>query len=77
MKWPIQIMAEAVNEAQRNPHIADEKIFLQTLAAKWPRIDGKNLNGVQSFEMGWHSWIKLEAGKAKKALSKQRSKQIR
>jgi hypothetical protein len=75
--WPIQIMAEAVNEAQRNPQIADEIIFLRTLDAKWPHIPGKNLTGVQSFEMGWHSWIKLEAGKARKALSIQRSKQIR
>ena len=75
--WPIQIMAEAVNEAQRNPQVADEIIFLRTLDAKWPRIPGKNLTGVQSFEMGWHSWIKLEAGKAKQALNKQRSKQIR
>ena len=77
VKWPIQIMAEAVNEAQRNPQIADEIIFLRTLDAKWPRIPGRNLTGIQSFEMGWHSWIKLEAEKAKKALSIQRSKQIR
>lgn len=73
--WPIQIMAEAVNKAQQNQHIADEIIFLRTLDAKWPRVPGKN--GVQSFEMGWHFWIKLEAEKAKKALSKQRSKRIR
>jgi hypothetical protein len=77
VKWPIQIMAEAVNKAQLNPHLSDEEIFLQTLNSKWPPNPGKNLTGVQSFEMGWHSWIKLEAGKAKKALSKQRSKQIR
>lgn len=75
--WPIKIMAEAVQEAQRRPRESDEIIFLKTLQARWPPIPGKNLNGVQSFELGWHSWIKLEAEKARRALSKQESKNSR
>jgi len=70
--WPIQIMASAVQEAKRRPGASDEVIFLRTLQARWPKLTSRNLNGVKSFEFGWHNWIRLEADKARQALAKQR-----
>lgn len=75
--WPIKIMAEAVQEAKQRPGASDEVIFLRKLQARWPKITAKNLNGVKSFEFGWHNWIRLEADKARKALAKQPSKRLR
>ncbi|MBL69045.1 MAG: hypothetical protein CMO74_11445 [Verrucomicrobiales bacterium] len=62
--WPQQALAEATRRSQQMPNRPPEIIFTQAVDTVWPKIrrpNGQQLTGIETFEVGWQSWIEINA----------------
>ena len=75
--WPQKIMAGAIKRAQQNPRVAPELVFSKTLDEHWPPNPVKKFKGIQSFELGWHYWIEINAKASAKAKIDEQQKKRR